>query len=113
MWTKGKQLLCQAEEGGFIELGMNVRKSRAPIDSAFWPRPRPTSARSASPWTGAFWPPRFDLYCGRVSPSGSLELGDFTFEPGQHRIRFVSSGKNPASTGHFFGVDAVDLLPQE
>ncbi|MGA2259412.1 MAG: C1 family peptidase [Thermoguttaceae bacterium] len=112
MWSKGKQLLCQAEAGGFIGLALNVRKSGAY---------RLRVLATAAPDFGAIHvildgrplAPRFDLYSGRVSPSGSLELGNFTFAAGQHRIRFVSSGKNPASAGHSFGIDAVDLLPQD
>ena len=112
MWSKGKQLLCQAEMGGFIELAMNVHKSgvyrlRALATAA------PDFGTIRVALDGRLLAPQFDLYCGRVSPSGSLELGNFTFVAGQHRIRFVSSGKNPASAGHFFGVDAMDLLPQD
>ena len=77
MWSKGKQLLCQAEEGGFIVLAMNVRKSGA-YESACWPRPRPISARSAWPWTDALWPrvrsllrTRFAL---RLAGTGQLHL---------------------------------------
>jgi hypothetical protein len=54
----------------------------------------------------------FDLYCGRVSPSGSLELGNHQLTPGQHRMRFTVAGKNVASTGCLFGVDAIDLLDE-
>ena len=110
MWSKGKQLFCQAEKGGFIELAMNVHKPgtyrlRALATAA------PDYGTIHVVLDGRRLAPLFDLYCGRVSPSGSLELGAFTFITGQHRIRFVSSGKNPASAGYSFGVDAVDLLP--
>ncbi|MGO9114212.1 MAG: C1 family peptidase [Thermoguttaceae bacterium] len=112
MWSKGKQLFCQAEEGGFIELAINVHKSgtyrfRALATAA------PDYGTIRVVLDGRPLAPRFDLYCGRVSPSGSLELGAFTFDSGQHRIRVVSVGKNPASAGYAFGVDAMDLLPQD
>ena len=54
--------------------------------------------------------PQFDLYCGRVSPSGTLELGTHTFTAGEHRVRFSAVGKNAASEGYSFGIDAIDLL---
>jgi hypothetical protein len=31
---------------------------------------------------------------------------------GQHRLRFTVAGKNVASTGYLFGVDAIDLLDE-
>ncbi len=110
MWSKGKQLFCQAKEGGFIELALNVHKPgsyrlRALATAA------PDYGTIHVALDGRRLAPLFDLYCGRVSPAGSLEMGSFTFAAGQHRIRFVNSGKNPASAGYSFGVDAVDLLP--
>jgi hypothetical protein len=54
----------------------------------------------------------FDLYCGRVSPAGSLELGNYHLASGEHEIRFTVSGKSAASTGHNFGVDTIDLLDE-
>ena len=112
MWTKGKQLFCKADEGGFIELEMNVQKPGA-YRLRVLATAGPDFGTIHVALDGRTLPPRFDLYCGRVSPSGSLELGNFTFAAGQHRIRFVSSGKNAASAGHFFGLDAVDLLRQQ
>jgi len=112
MWSKGKQLLCQAEKGGAIVLAMNVRQSGTY---------RLRVLATAAPDFGAIGvavngrplATHFDLYCGRISPAGSLELGNFTFAAGQHRIRFTCLGKNPASAGYFFGLDALDLLPPD
>jgi CubicO group peptidase (beta-lactamase class C family) len=112
MWARGKQLFCRAEDRGFVELGINVRKAgryrvrilataapdygtiRAAIDNQ---RPEPTT----------------DLYCGRVSPAGSIELGENDLSAGEHRIRINVIGKNRASTNFFFGVDCVDLIAAE
>ena len=60
---------------------------------------------------GKWLEPQFDLYCGRVSPSGTLELGPHVFTAGRHHVRFANTGKNAASAGYFFGIDALDLLP--
>jgi hypothetical protein len=54
--------------------------------------------------------PTFDLYSGRVSASGSLELGSYDFPAGKNRLRFSAVGKNPASQGFASGLDAIDLL---
>jgi hypothetical protein len=55
-------------------------------------------------------PGAFDLYCGRVSPAGSLELGTHELAAGGHALRITAVGKNPGSKGFGFGVDAVDLI---
>ena len=85
--------------------------SRAAIVSACWRRQDPTTARSARRFDGTWFKPRFDLYCGCVSPAGTLELGTHDFTAGRHRIRFANAGKNEASGGYSFGIDAIDLLP--
>jgi hypothetical protein len=110
MWSKGKQLFCQAEEGGFIELAFNVRKPGV-YRCRVMATAAPDYGTIRAVLDGRPLAPRFDLYCGRVSPAGSLELGKIGFEAGPHRIRFVSTGKYPASAGYAFGLDAVDLLP--
>jgi hypothetical protein len=109
LWSRGKQLFCGAEKGGHVELAIHVNKAG---------RYRLRVLATAAPDFGTIrvaldekWlPPHFDLYCGRVSPAGSLELGSHDLTPGQHRIRFASIGKDAASTGYAFGIDAIDLL---
>jgi hypothetical protein len=110
MWTRGKQLFCNAEKDGFVELAFDVRKPG---------RYRFRALATAAPdfgvirvaLDGKWLERRFDLYCGRVSPSGTLELGVYNFTAGRHRIRFESVGKNAGSGGFAFGLDAIDLLP--
>ena len=111
LWTQGKQLFCGAEKGGFVELAVEIRKPG---------RYRFRVLATAAPdfgviciaFDGKWLGPEFDLYCGRVSPAGTLELGTHAFTAGRHRIRFANAGKNSASAGYFFGIDAIDLLPQ-
>jgi hypothetical protein len=57
--------------------------------------------------------PSFDLYSGRVCPSGSLELGTHELGGGEHRIRFTSVAKDRVSGNYNFGLDAIDLLRAE
>jgi hypothetical protein len=109
MWSQGKQLFCRAQEGGFVELGFRVHKAG---------RWRLRVLATAAPDFGTVRPALdgkplgqdFDLYCGRISPSGSLELGTLDLTVGQHRLRFAVAGKNTVSKGFFFGLDALDLL---
>ncbi len=110
MWSHGKQLFCGAEKEGFVELALEVRKpGRYRLRVLATAAPDFGTIRMAL--DGKWLEPQFDLYCGRVSPSGTLELGTHAFTAGRHRIRFSNVGKNAASAGYSFGIDAIDLLP--
>ncbi|MFT3883026.1 MAG: hypothetical protein QM703_25665 [Gemmatales bacterium] len=50
-----------------------------------------------------------DLYGGRVYPSGTFDLGTHHLKAGKHRLKFTVVGKNEHSTGHGFGIDAIQL----
>ncbi len=109
MWSHGRQLFCGAQHGGFVELGFSVPKAG---------RYRLRVLASAAPdfgivraaLDGEFLGTAFDLYAGRVCPAGSLELGTLEMPAGPHRLRVTAVGKNAASQGFAFGLDAVDLL---
>jgi len=110
MWSNGKQLFCRAERGGQVEIGFEVK-----IGASYRLRVLGTAAPDYGIvhmlLDGKRVGPRFDLYCGRVSPSGSLELGKFELSSGRHRLRVVAESKNAVSEGYMFGIDAIDLLP--
>lgn len=110
MWSQGKHLFCRASRGGSVELGFAVRKSgryRLRVLATAAPDYGKVRAALDGKPTG----PIFDLYCGRVCPSGSLELGTHDLAAGPHRLRFTAAGRHAASTGTLFGLDAIDLLP--
>lgn len=110
LWSRGAQLSCDAQEGGFVELGFAVRTAG---------RYRLRVLATAAPGYGVVrialdgktLEPDFSLYSGRVSPAGSLELGTMDLAAGRHTLRFESAGKPAGSTGFAFGLDAIDLLP--
>ena len=110
LWTRGAQLFCKAQDGGFVELGFTVRSAG---------RYRVRLLATAAPDYGIIrvrlddHPPlhELNLYSGRVCPSGSLELGTMDLPAGEHRLRVASVGKHAGSTGFSFGLDALDLLP--
>jgi hypothetical protein len=111
MWSRGEQLVSAAENGGFVQLGMKVEqagKYRVRVLATAAPDFGKIHVAIDGHAAGG----EFDLYCGRVSPSGSLELGNHQLAAGQHHLRFTVAGKNPSSTGHLFGVDAIDLLDE-
>jgi hypothetical protein len=110
MWSGGAQLFCGAEKGGFVELSFEVPQAgRYRLRVLATAGPDFGKVRTAL--DGAPLPPEFDLYSGRVSPAGSLELGIHDLPAGPHRLRITAVAKNPSSKNFFFGLDAVDLLP--
>jgi serine/threonine protein kinase/WD40 repeat protein len=109
MWSGGKQLFCKADEGGSVTLGFTVRKARLyRVRVLATAAPDYGTVRVAL--DGKVLRPDFDLYSGSVCPAGSLELGDHSLSVGNHTLRFIAMGRNPASQNLFFGLDAVDLL---
>ncbi len=112
LWTQGRQLFCTCQRGGSVEFGLPVRAAR---------RYRVCVLATAAPDYGIVRVEldgkpvgaEFDLYSGRVCPSGALELGTHALAAGQHRISFTAVGKNRVSDGHAFGLDAVELLPAD
>ncbi|HVC98291.1 MAG TPA: C1 family peptidase [Pirellulales bacterium] len=109
MWSHGEQLFCHARKGGFVELDFVVKKPG---------RYRVRVLATAAPDFGIVraaldnrrLPREFDLYCGRVSPAGSLELGTHELAPGRHRLRMTAVSKDAVAKGFSFGLDAVDLI---
>ncbi len=112
MWSGGAQLFCGAKQGGWVEL-----EFAAPESGRYRLRALATAAPDFGMVQAALdeekLSPEFDLYCGRVSPAGSLELGEHELTQGAHRLRISAVGKNPFSQGYSFGVDTVDLMHAE
>jgi len=109
MWSGGRQLHCRAADGGWVELEFTVREAgryRLRVLATV----APDYGRVRVSVDGEAEPAVFDLYCGRVSPAGSLELGTRDWQAGRHVIRVSAAGRNPAASGYGFGLDCVDLL---
>ena len=109
MWSKGAQLFCAAHKGGFVELEFTVAHAGR-YRFRVLATAGPDFGRIHLALDGTALAPQFDLYCGKVSPAGSLELGTHQLSAGPHRLRVTAGGKNIASTNFFFGLDAVDLI---
>ncbi len=108
MWSDGKHLLCRAEEGGRIDLAFAVKKAgRYRLDLLGTAAPDFGVLRVAV--NGKLCESTFDLYSGRVSPSGALGLGEFLLTAGKHRLRLLVDRKHQSSKGYFFGLDVLEL----
>lgn len=109
MWSGRRQLFCRAEQGGWIDMGFSV-STPGTYRVRLLATAAPGYGRISVSLDGELLTETFDLYSGRVCPAGSLELGEFTLEPGEHRLRIESVDKADASAGYSFGIDALDLL---
>jgi len=110
MWSGGKQLFCRAEEGGFVEFTLPVRKAGR-YRLCVLATTAPDSGVVRASLDGKRLGDDFDLYSGRVSPTGPVVLGTVNLRAGPHRLRLAATGRNPSSGGFSFGLDAVDLRP--
>jgi hypothetical protein len=109
LWSGGKQLFCKSKATGFVELGFTVQTSgdyrvRVLATAA------PDHGRVRVALDAEAGGPVFDLYSGRVSPAGSLELGTRRLLAGRHSVRFTAARGNAVLAGTYFGMDRVDLL---
>jgi hypothetical protein len=108
-WSGGTQLLCIANEGGFVEMSFPVARTgryrvRVLATTA------PDYAKLLTFLDNKTITPDFDLYGATVLPSDPLELGTHELAAGSHQLRFLVIGRNPASTGYRFGIDAIEFL---
>ena len=112
MWSGKTQLFCRAEADAFVELSFDVRNAGR-YRVRFLGTAAPDFGTIRVALDGKACESDFDLYSGRVSPSGSLELGIHQMAVGRHTVRVTSVGKNSASSNVHFGLDAIDLLATE
>ena len=109
LWSHREQLFCSAVQGSVLVLRFTV-----PTAQSYRARLLATSApdfgRIHVQLDGKEAGPEFNLYAGRVCPSGSLELGTHDLSQGDHTLRVHVDGKDGVSAGFSFGLDALDLL---
>ncbi len=112
MWSQGRQLFCRTQKDGFVELGFTVSKTGSyRVRALATAAPNFGTIRIAL--DGDARGPIFDLYSGRVCPSGSLELGSHELAAGKHRFRVTAVGKNVTSANYFIGLDSIDLIAEK
>ncbi|MCX8052976.1 MAG: DUF2961 domain-containing protein [Armatimonadetes bacterium] len=56
--------------------------------------------------------PTVDLYSDKVMLAPILNLGTHNLSEGQHEIKFEAKSKNSASSGYYFGLDFIELIPE-
>jgi hypothetical protein len=113
LWSRGAQLFCGSNKGGWVELRLPVERSglyRIDLYATRAPdfgRIRVSLPLGAAPVVGVI-----DLYGPQVEPSGPIMLGWVRLEAGNATLHFEVLDKQPASRGYRFGIDCLDLVAQ-
>lgn len=109
MWSGGRQLFCRSRNGGHVKLAFAVQTPGTyRVRLGLTTGPDYGIVRVSLDDGPASEP--CDLYSGKVSPAGFLELGTHELKAGKHTIRIRVEGKHTASSGTSFGIDTLELL---
>jgi hypothetical protein len=111
-WSNGKQLFCQTEAGGFVELEIQVPQSGAYTLDVSLTR-APNYGRVEVTLDGQRVGPDFDGFAAKVTPPTRVSLGCCELSKGSHRVRFTAVGKNMQATGCAIGIDCLELRPAQ
>lgn len=112
MWSGGKQLYCKAGEGGSVDFEFQVNQAGR-YRVRLFATAAPDFGTIRASIDGKSAQTDFDLYAGRVFPSGSLELGEYQLTAGKHTLEVSVVAKNPSSKNFYFGLDTLDLIVLE
>ncbi len=105
----GAQILFQARKpGDFYTLAFEAPKAGTYDLSVFFLRAGDFGIHTVM-FDGAVVGQPFDGYSPEVMLSGRVGFGRAEFRAGRHTVAFTVTGKNPASTGFFVGVDLLEL----
>jgi hypothetical protein len=110
MWSGRKQLACRGEAEASLTLAFEVTDPGT-YRVAIKGTSGPDYGRVVLELDGRPCATPHELYSGRVSPAGRLELAERPLAAGRHELKISVAGKSPYSRGHSFGIDTVELLP--
>ncbi len=112
-WSDGRHLFwSHAQDGGKLKLALPVKTSgRFEIVAAM------TKAKDYGivqfSLDGEKLGQPFDGFNDEVAPSGEIKLGIRELSAGEHKLTLEFTGKNPAASGFFAGLDYLKLVPQK
>jgi hypothetical protein len=111
-WSGGKQLFCNGKLGSATSFAVSVNRTARYTLNLY-----ATLARDFGQiqifLDGNPIDPPIDLYAPIIIPSGRLSTRGVDLTPGVHTLEFRVVGKNSASTGYAFGLDAFTLTPNQ
>jgi hypothetical protein len=109
-WSNGKQLYCQTEAGGFVELELQVpQRGTYTLDVSL--TRAPNYGRVEVTLDGRRVGPDFDGFAAKVAPPTRVSLACVELSKGSHRLRFAAVGKNTQAIGCAIGIDCLELRP--
>src|SRR5262249_15146386 len=108
-WSKGAQLFCGSDQGGYVDLLLSVKKS-GPYLIVLHATRAPDFGKVRVSVAGKPLGQVIDLYRPHVAPTGPIRLDTVRLEAGNVTLRFEVLGKHAASTGYRFGIDCLAYL---
>jgi WD40 repeat protein/tRNA A-37 threonylcarbamoyl transferase component Bud32 len=111
-WSNSRELFGAAEEGGYMELGLDVPRTGSYALSVTFTRGPDLGLVEVSLDNQRLGQP-FDSYHEELVRSGKIDFGTLRLQEGRRRLRFTAVGKNPRATGYHLAVDCLELLPAE
>jgi WD40 repeat protein len=109
-WSNGKQLFCQTEADGFVELAIEAPQAGDYTLAVSLTR-APEYGCVHVTLDGQRIGPEFDPFAEEVKPPTRVPLGQVELPAGSHRLRFTAVGKNPRAAGHHMGIDCLEVQP--
>ena len=109
-WSGDKQLFSSGQPNGTLGFSTNVR-TPGNYTLNLYTTAAPDFGRIQPLVDGAPLGAPVDLYAPIVLPSGRISIGTIDLSAGTHTLGFRVVGKNPASTGYSFGLNAFTLTP--
>jgi hypothetical protein len=111
-WSNGKQLLCHAQKGGFVELEVELPAAGRYALSVSLTR-MPSAGRVEVAVDGRKIGVAFDGFDARIAASVPVPLGTLELQEGGHRLRFAAVDKAAGSGGYDMGIDCLRLIPRD
>jgi WD40 repeat protein len=109
-WSNGKQLCCQTEAGGYVELEIGVPQGGVYTLAVSLTR-APNYGRVKVTLDGQRVGTDFDGFAAKITAPSRVLLSRVELDRGSHRLRFTAVGKNPQATDCAMGIDCLELRP--
>jgi hypothetical protein len=110
-WSDGKQVFCRATQPG-AKMVFELSVQDDGLFEIVLYATRAPDYGTVSISIDKTFPLQIPGYAPTVIPSGPVSLGTHGFAKGRHPVRVEVIAKDPASSNYFFGLDALELVPQ-
>jgi hypothetical protein len=109
-WSNSRELFGEADEGGYLELGLDVsRAGRYALTVIFTRGPDLGQVEVSVDGQRVGQP--FDSFHEEIVRSEKIDFGTLPLQEGRHRLRFTALGKNPRASRCHLAVDCLEVQP--